>query len=114
MPCALGSRLSVRWCASLKRSRSRCLPAAHRQSHSGANVDRTHWRSLVAKEVDLFESLGLDELQTVRLVPAVREDVKRDLAADRECEAVVCEFFAKHIDEILADVVDLALWELYL
>jgi len=48
----------------------------------GVNSNRTHRRSLVAKEVDLFESLRFDELQTVRLVPAVWEDIERDLAAD--------------------------------
>lgn len=44
---------------------------------------------LVAKEVDglVFNArdilFGFDVLQTVRLVPTGREDVKRDLATDR-------------------------------
>ena len=44
---------------------------------------------LVAKEVDLVK-VGLGQvLQAVRLVPARREQVERDLAADRVGEVVV-------------------------
>lgn len=48
-----------------------------------------------------------DIAEGIRLVPAAGEDVKRDLAADREGEAVVMELFLESRDKRTADVVNL-------
>ena len=58
---------------------------------------------LVSKEMNLLELLVLDMTQAVRLVPAVREDVERDLAADGVRESVVGELFLQGLDERSAD-----------
>lgn len=68
---------------------------------------------LVPEEVDLFESLVFDELQTITLVPSVRENVKRDLTANGECQIEVKVFrttlLAKLLDECSADIVFLVM-----
>ena len=53
--------------------------------------------------MDLFELLVRNVLETESLVPAIREDIERDLSADRECEAVVGELLPKYFDERNAD-----------
>ena len=53
--------------------------------------------------MDLLELFVRNMLQTEGLVPAIREDVKRDLSANREGEAVVRELLPEHIDECNAD-----------
>lgn len=63
----------------------------------------TNLVSLVTEKVDLREVLVFDMTQAVRLVPTVWEDVKGDLAADREREAVVGELLLEDFDEGLAD-----------
>ena len=60
---------------------------------------------LVAKEVDLIEITLLEELQAVRLVPAGRKDIERDLAADAIREVEVLELLLHGGDHVLADVV---------
>ena len=58
---------------------------------------------LVPEEVDLFKLLVLDVSEAERLVPPVREDIERDLAADGERQAVICELLAQHLHERRAD-----------
>lgn len=52
---------------------------------------QTYLVRLVSEEVDVGESLLLDMLECVRLVPSLREDVEGNLAADGVCEAIVWE-----------------------
>ena len=54
-------------------------------------VTGAHLVRLVPKKVDLVEPLVRDVPQAEGLVPPGREDVERDLAADRVREAVVGE-----------------------
>jgi hypothetical protein len=71
--------------------------------------DRTeaHRERLVTEKVDLLEALRLDVAERIRLVPAVREHVERDLAADREGEAVVGELGPQLLYKLRTDLVDL-------
>ena len=62
-------------------------------------------KGLVAEEVDLIEITLVEELQAVRLVPAGREDIERDLTADAEREVEVLELLLHGGDHVLADVV---------
>ena len=58
---------------------------------------------LVTEEVDLLEAFVRNMVQTEGFVPAIREDVERDLATDCKCEAKVCELLLQHLDECLTD-----------
>jgi hypothetical protein len=62
---------------------------------------------LVTNEVDLLEVLVLDVPQSVRLVPSMREDVERDLAANGVRETIIWELGLERVDEGRANVVDL-------
>lgn len=53
----------------------------------------------VSKEMYFFELLVHDVLQAERLVPSVGEDVKGNLAAYREREAIVKELLSQHLHE---------------
>ena len=65
--------------------------------------------SLVPKEVDLLESFVLYKLQTVTLVPPIRENIKGDLTPDGkrqvEVEVLWATLLAKLLDECSADLV---------
>lgn len=52
-----------------------------------------------------LEPFLFDVAETESLVPAGREDVKRDLAADRVGEVVVRELFLEGVDKSGADLV---------
>lgn len=60
---------------------------------------------LVAEEVDLLEALVLHVLKSVGLVPAGREHVKGDLAANGVGQAVVGKVLLESIDKGLSDLV---------
>lgn len=70
---------------------------------------KTHHMSLVPKEVDLLESFVLYKLQTVTLVPPIRENIKGDLTPDGkrqvEVEVLWATLLAKLLDECSADLV---------
>lgn len=53
----------------------------------------------ISEEVDLFKAFVLDVSERVGLVPAIWENVKRDLAADRERQAIVCKFLLQGLDK---------------
>lgn len=58
---------------------------------------------LVAEEMDCLELFIRDVVQAERLVPAVGEDIERDLSADGEGKAVVRKLLPQHLDERGAD-----------
>jgi len=60
---------------------------------------------LVSDEVDLLKTFILNVLECIGLVPAPREDVERDLAADGIREVVFREFFLEDLDEFAANLV---------
>mmetsp|Transcript_1729 Transcript_1729/g.6659 ORF Transcript_1729/g.6659 Transcript_1729/m.6659 type:complete len:229 (+) Transcript_1729:110-796(+) len=60
---------------------------------------------LVAEEVNLVEVGVADEVEAEGLVPALGEDVERDLAADREGEIEVGELLLHGLDHGGSDVV---------
>ena len=62
-----------------------------------------HLVGTVSKEVNLLEALVCNMVQTEGFVPAIREDVERDLATNCKCEAKVCELLLQHLDECLTD-----------
>ncbi len=64
---------------------------------------------IVSEEVNLLELLVSDVLQAEGLVPPIGKDVKGDLAAYREREAVVGELLSKHLHEGCTDTVLLGL-----
>lgn len=53
----------------------------------------------ISEEVDLFETFVLDVSERVGLVPAIWENVKRDLATNRERQAVVGKFLLQDLDK---------------
>ena len=55
--------------------------------------------SAISEEVDFLELFICDMLQTECFVPSVGKDVKGDLAAYWEREAVVGELLSKHFHE---------------
>lgn len=59
---------------------------------------------LISEEMDLLKLLICDMVEAVGLVPAVREDVERDLSADRVGETVVWELLLQNLDERFSDV----------
>lgn len=88
---------------------NRVLGRRHRERHRSRIakylVVVAALKSLVAKEVDLLEAVGLNLSQTESLVPALREDVEADLAAYWEDQIVVGELALEHLDELLSDLV---------
>ena len=61
-----------------------------------AEARDTDREGLVAKKVDII-IISLHKLQTVRLVPAYREDIKADLAANRVRQVVVSKLLLQHL-----------------
>jgi hypothetical protein len=53
----------------------------------------------ISEEVDLFKPFVLDVSERVGLVPAIWENVKRDLATNRESQAIVCKFLLHDLDK---------------
>ena len=51
----------------------------------------------ISEEMYFFELLVHDVLQAERLVPSIGEDIKGNLAAYREREAVVRELLSQHL-----------------
>jgi hypothetical protein len=68
----------------------------------------THLIRLVAKEMDLIETLILDMSQTIGLVPPRGEDVKRDLTADGVGEIVLRELLPQDLYKGSPDSVNLS------
>lgn len=62
------------------------------------------WLALVSKEVNLIEIL-LNELQAVRLIPPLREDIKRNLTTNGKGQVLVSELLLESINEISSNVV---------
>lgn len=71
----------------------------------------THRICLVPDEVDLLKTFILDVLECIGLVPAPREDVERDLAADGVREVVFREFFLEDLDEFAANLALLIIFD---
>lgn len=61
--------------------------------------------SLVTKEMNLLEPLVHYVSQRIRFVPSMREDIKRYLASDRVCQAVIGKLFPKNLHERRSDAV---------
>ncbi len=59
---------------------------------------------LISEEMDLLKLLIRDMVEAVGLVPAVREDIERDLSAYGVGEAVVWELLLQNLDERFSDV----------
>lgn len=53
----------------------------------------------ISEEVDLFKTFVLDVSERVGLVPAIWENVKRDLATNRERQAIVFKFLLQDLDK---------------
>jgi len=49
--------------------------------------------------VNLFESFTLYVAEGISLIPAIRENIERDLTANRECQTVICESVLEFLDE---------------
>jgi hypothetical protein len=79
-------------------------------SHEFVVVDLvvvTTLHRLITKEMDFLEYFALDMSQTIRFVPASRENVERDLTTDRVRQIVVAEFGTELFHQFGADVMDL-------
>ena len=64
--------------------------------------------SFITKKVNLREdSLLLNVLETISLIPPVWEHVERDLSPDAIRQAVVCKVGLESLHEVSADIVDL-------
>jgi hypothetical protein len=59
----------------------------------------------VTEEMYFLELFVRDMLQSVGLVPSVREDVKRNLATNREGKPVVRKFILQDFDESSSEAV---------
>jgi hypothetical protein len=57
--------------------------------------------------VNLFESFIPHVLEGISLIPAIGEDIERDLTANRESQAVICEPIFEFFDECSPDTVGL-------
>lgn len=53
----------------------------------------------ISEEMDLFKPFVLGVSKRVGLVPAIWENIKRDLATDRVRQAIVCEFILQDLDK---------------
>jgi hypothetical protein len=53
----------------------------------------------ISEEVDLFKPFVLNVSERVGLVPAIWENVKRDLATNSERQAIVCKFLLQNLDK---------------
>lgn len=53
--------------------------------------------------MNLLEPLIFDVAQAERLVPPIREDIERNLAADGERQTVICKLLAQHVHERRTD-----------
>ena len=62
---------------------------------------------LIPKEVNLFEPFTLYVAEGISLIPAIGEDIKRNLTANRESQTVICEFVFEFFDEGSPDTVGL-------
>lgn len=63
----------------------------------------TYLVSLIAEEVYFLKFLVTKPLKAVRLVPATRENVERDLTAYGVGESVIWELFPQDIYELFAE-----------
>ena len=54
---------------------------------------------LIPEEVDLFKPFVLDVSERVGLVPAMWENVKRDLATNGKRQAIICKFLLQDLDK---------------
>jgi hypothetical protein len=61
----------------------------------------------ITKEVDLFKAFVLDVPERVGLVPTMWENIERDLATNRKCQAIVCKFFLQDLDKGGSHTMDL-------
>ena len=64
-----------------------------------ACLSGTYLERFISEEVDLFKTFVLDVSERVGLVPTSWENVKRDLAANRERQAIVCKFLLQDLDK---------------
>src|SRR5712671_2642198 len=71
-----------------------------RHIKSGIYLER-----FIPEEVDLFKTFVLDMSERVGLVPAIWENVKRDLATNREGQAIVCKFLLQDFDKCCSQTV---------
>ena len=53
----------------------------------------------ITEEVDLFKTFVLNMSERVGLVPAIGENVKRDLTTNGKRQAIVCKFLLQDLDK---------------
>jgi hypothetical protein len=63
----------------------------------------TNLVGLIAEEMNFLKLLVFDVAQAVCLVPAMREDIKRDLTADRVGETIVGELLLQCLNKCRAN-----------
>ena len=69
---------------------------------SGIYLDR-----LISEEVNLFKTFVLDVPESVGLVPAVWENVKRDLTTNGKRQTIICKFLLQDLNKSCSHTVDL-------
>lgn len=58
---------------------------------------------LITEEVDGLKTLALQMSQAKSLIPALREDIDRDLASNAKLKAILVETLAKLLDQLRAN-----------
>jgi len=69
-------------------------------SHVHSQQRKLYLVRFVAKEMNFVKSFISNTPQSVGLVPAMREDIERDLATDGKGQVIIAKLFLENLDEI--------------